>query len=97
MYYVYILANRPRGAIYIGMTSDLEKRMFEHKNNLVQGFTKKYHIHTLVYYESTEDRNAALLQEKKLKKWRRPWKNKLIEKTNPEWKDISKAWFKYTS
>jgi putative endonuclease len=87
-YYVYILASKRNGTLYTGMTSNLAKRVYEHKNDLVGGFTKKYNIHDLVYYETTDDRGSALTREKQLKKWRRSWKIALIEKQNPEWRDL---------
>jgi len=74
--------------LYIGMTSDLVGRVWQHKNNLVDGFTKKYNVHMLVHYETTQDVNAALVREKQLKKWRRSWKIALIEGTNPNWRDL---------
>ncbi len=86
--YVYILASKKRGTLYIGVTSDLVKRIFEHKNNFVEGFTQKYHVHQLVYYEVFEDINNAILREKQLKKWNRVWKFELIENFNPEWRDL---------
>ena len=87
-YYVYILASRKRGTLYIGVTGNLAKRIWEHKQNIVEGFTKKYSIHTLVYYESYPDILLAIEREKKLKKWNRAWKVELIEKANPLWKDL---------
>jgi len=87
-YYVYILASKRNGTLYIGFTSDLVKRVYEHKNNLVDGFTKKYGVHTLVYYETTGDVASAIMREKRLKKWKRRWKIELIEKENPEWRDL---------
>ena len=87
-YYVYIMASKQLGMLYIGVTSNLIKRVYEHKNNLVKGFTNKYHIHNLVYFEVTEDINNALSREKQLKKWNRAWKIELIEKNNPEWRDL---------
>ncbi len=87
-YYVYILASKRNGTLYIGVTSDLKKRIWEHKNNLVEGFTKKYKVHLLVYYESTNDVRSAITREKQLKKWNRKWKIGLIEKNNPQWKDL---------
>ena len=74
--------------LYIGVTSDLIKRVYEHKNDMVDGFTHKYHIHSLVYFEITEDINSAISREKQLKKWNRAWKIALIEKNNPEWRDL---------
>ena len=87
-YFVYIHAAGRNSTLYIGVTSALKKRVYEHKNNLVEGFTKKYHVHTLVYYEMTTDVESAIRREKQLKKWERKWKLKLIEKDNPEWKDL---------
>ncbi len=89
-YYVYILASKRNGTLYIGVTSDLLKRIYEHKNDLVDGFTKEYRVHRLVYYEETDDANSAILREKQMKKWNRQWKMELIEKFNPEWKDLYK-------
>ena len=83
-YAVYILASKKNGTLYIGVTSDLAKRVFEHKSDLVEGFTKKYQVHDLVYYEITEDLHSAISREKNLKNWKRKWKIKLIEKENPE-------------
>jgi len=88
MYYVYILASRKNGTLYIGMTSDLVKRIYQHKNDLVEGFTKKYGVHTLVYFEQTEDTHAATQREKQLKWWKRAWKIRLIEENNPDWNDL---------
>ena len=88
-YYVYILASKYNGTLYIGVTNDLERRIYEHKQNLVDGFTKKYKVHALVYYEDTGDIEVAIAREKKLKKWERLDKIKLIESTNPEWRDLS--------
>ena len=73
-YYVYILTNKKKGTLYIGITNDLERRVYEHKNNLIDGFTKKHNIKELVYYEITPDVNSAIAREKKLKKWNRKWK-----------------------
>lgn len=87
-YYVYILASKKNGTLYIGVTSDLIKRVFEHKNDLAEGFTKKYGVHQLVYFEQTSDVNSAITREKQMKKWRREWKIELIEEKNPEWKDL---------
>lgn len=87
-YYVYIFANKKHGTLYIGMTNDLKIRVCEHKNSLIDGFTKKYNIKTLVYYEQTTDVNSAIIREKRVKKWKRDWKINLIEKTNPRWKDL---------
>ena len=87
-YYVYILANKKNGILYIGVTNDLLKRVYEHKNNLVDGFTKKYKVHNLVYYEEAGNANSAITREKQMKKWNRQWKIELIEKDNSEWKDL---------
>ncbi len=87
-YYVYLLASKKNGTLYLGVTSNLIKRVYEHKNNLVSGFTQKYKIHNLVYYETTDDINSAITREKQLKKWKRAWKIELIEKNNPGWKDL---------
>ena len=87
-YYIYILASKRNGTLYIGVTNDLIKRVYKHKANLVEGFTKRYNVHNLVYYESTNDINAALEREKRLKTWQRAWKIQLIERFNPEWKDL---------
>lgn len=87
-YYVYILASKKDGVLYIGVTSDLIKRVYEHKQGFVSSFTKKYHVNKLVYYEVGQDTYAAITREKQLKKWRRSWKVELIEKMNPAWKDL---------
>ncbi|MDR4504070.1 MAG: GIY-YIG nuclease family protein [Candidatus Scalindua sp.] len=87
-YYVYILASKRNGTLYIGITNDLIRRVYEHKNNLVEGFTKKYRVHRLVHFESTLDVKAAIEREKCIKRWKRSWKIELIEEHNPEWKDL---------
>ena len=87
-YYVYILASKPNGTIYIGMTDDLIRRVTQHKQGLVPGFTKTYGVKMLVYYEQTELVLSAIAREKQLKKWKREWKIRLIESMNPEWKDL---------
>ena len=86
-YYVYILASKKNGTLYTGVTSDLVKRVYEHKNDLVEGFTKKYQVHSLVYFESFSDINEAIHREKCIKRWKRAWKIELMEKNNPNWKD----------
>jgi putative endonuclease len=91
-YYVYILANKPNGSLYIGVTSNLENHVYQHKNGLFDGFTKKYNIKTLVYFEETNSILSALQREKQLKKWNRLWKIRLIEETNPVWCDLSSDW-----
>jgi putative endonuclease len=88
-YYVYILASKRNGTLYIGVTNNLERRICEHKNNLVEGFTEKYNVHILVHYEETIDIHAALQREKQLKRWTRKWKIELIEKDNPDWRDLA--------
>ncbi len=87
-YYIYILASRKNGTLYIGVTNDLIKRVYEHKNNIVDGFTKKYNVHNLVYYEENNDIESAILREKRIKKWKRQWKINLVEKLNPNWDDL---------
>ncbi len=85
---VYILANRPRGTLYIGVTSDLVARIWQHKNDLVEGFSDKYEVHLLVYYELHETMLEAIKREKQLKKWNRDWKLELIEEFNESWADL---------
>jgi putative endonuclease len=85
---VYILASKKNGTVYIGVTSDLVKRLWEHKNKMVEGFTKRYSVHQLVWYELHESMASAIEREKRLKEWRRVWKLKLIESTNPDWQDL---------
>jgi putative endonuclease len=85
---VYILASKKNGTLYIGVTSDLAKRIWEHKNNLVEGFTKRYTVHNLVWYEMHDNMDAAIEREKNMKEWQRDWKIKLIEKDNPNWNDL---------
>jgi len=88
MYFVYILASRRNGTLYVGVTNNLVRRMFEHRNGCVDGFTRKYGVHRLVYYESTQDVLSAIHREKCLKRWKRKWKIQLIEKMNPDWRDL---------
>jgi len=88
-YYVYLLTNWNNKVIYVGITNDLERRIYEHKEKLVKGFTEKYNVNKLVYYEQTPDINAALNREKEIKKWRREKKNRLVVNTNPLWRDLS--------
>lgn len=85
---VYILASGRNGTLYIGVTSNLIKRVWEHKNGITGGFTEKYNVHDLVYYELIDDMVSAITREKQMKKWRRAWKIELIEKSNPAWKDL---------
>ncbi len=85
---VYILASKPNGTLYIGVTAKLVKRIWEHKNGFVEGFTKRYHVHNLVWYEVHETMESAIKREKALKEWQRAWKLRLIEERNPSWKDL---------
>jgi putative endonuclease len=85
---VHILASKPHGTLYIGVTSNLSKRVWEHKNDLVEGFVAKYQVHRLVYYEQHLDIVSAITREKQLKKWNRAWKIRLIESVNPTWRDL---------
>jgi putative endonuclease len=87
-YYVYILSSGFNGTLYIGVTSDLAGRVYEHKNNLAEGFTKQYQVHDLAYYECADNPEAAIAREKQLKKWNRLWKLDLINRSNPSWKDL---------
>ena len=91
-YYVYILTNWNDQVMYIGVTNDLERRLYEHKNHLVDGFTKKYHVDKLVYYEMTGGVRAAIAREKQLKGWTRAKKNALVRTLNPDWLDLSRDW-----
>ena len=86
--YVYILASKPQGTLYVGVTNDLIRRVGEHKQGIVPGFTRRYGVHKLVYWEAFDDYEAAILREKKLKRWRRDWKRMLIEENNPHWADL---------
>ena len=92
-YYVYIITNKPKGTLYIGITNDLQRRVNEHQNKLIEGFSKKYNLTVLVYFEAFNYIFDALNYEKKLKKWHRNWKINLIEKNNPEWNDLYKKYF----
>jgi putative endonuclease len=87
-YYTYILASKRNGTLYVGVTSDLIKRVYQHRKNLVDGFTSKYQVHRLVYYEQYRNVLSAIQREKRLKEWQRKWKLALIEKHNPEWRDF---------
>ena len=95
-YYIYILASKRNGTLYIGFTKDLDRRMFEHKFELQDGFTKKYGVHKLVYFEEHTCHDDAFIRERQMKKWKRSWKINLIEEHNPEWKDLAEDWFKDT-
>lgn len=86
--YVYLLASQKNGTLYTGVTSDLVKRVWQHKNNVVEGFSKKYHVHLLVWYEVHNEIESAITREKQIKEWKRVWKLELIEKTNPTWNDL---------
>lgn len=88
MPYVYILTNQYNNTLYIGVTNNLIRRIYEHKNNMVEGFSKKYKLHKLVYYEQIEDITTAISREKQLKRWHRDWKENLIKEKNPTWKDL---------
>jgi putative endonuclease len=88
-YFVYILTSERNGTLYIGVTSNLVKRVFEHKKGLLDGFTKKYNTKTLVYFEQTNNIVSAITREKQLKRWNRSWKIRLIEKNNSRWRDLS--------
>jgi len=87
-YYVYMLASRKHGTLYIGVTRDLIRRVYEHKTKVVRGFTAKYGVDRLVWYEIYDDPTNAITREKELKKWRRDWKIRLIEESNPDWADL---------
>ena len=93
MYYVYILTNKSNITLYVGVTDNLARRLFEHKSEQIDGFTKKYHIHKLVYFEEYSNVNDAIAREKQLKKWTRRKKNLLIEAKNPSWSDWGENWF----
>lgn len=90
MYYVYILTNKSNDVLYIGVTNNLSRRLREHKNEEIEGFTKRYHLHKLVFYEEFSNINDAIACEKKLKRWKRDKKNTLVESINPTWEDLSK-------
>ena len=87
-YYVYILASKRNGTLYVGVTNNLASRVYEHKNDLINGFTQRYGVHMLVHYEQCDSAESAIVREKQLKFWHRRWKIRLIEETNPEWKDL---------
>ena len=88
MYYVYLLTNKNNNVLYTGVTNDLGRRVYEHKNKLIEGFTKRYNVNKLVYFETTEDIKSAIAREKQIKGWTRIKKNCLIESVNPEWRDL---------
>ena len=85
---VYILASKPHGVLYVGVTSNLPQRIWQHKNDLAPGFTQRYGVHNLVWYEVHETMESAIIREKRIKDWRRAWKIELIEKDNPHWRDM---------
>ena len=87
-YYVYIMASKRNGTLYVGVTNDLIRRVYEHKTNVVEGFTEKYRVHKLVYWEQSDSVESALQREKQLKRWNRQWKIALIEKENSDWEDM---------
>ena len=91
-YYVYILTS-PTGTLYVGMTNDLKRRIYQHKQKLIDGFTQKYNITRLAYFEETTDVNAAIQREKEIKGWRRSKKISLVKSMNPTWKDLAEDWF----
>ena len=93
-YYVYIITNKYNTVFYVGMTDNLIRRIYEHKNKLIEGFSKKYNLFKLVYFEETNDVNEAIKREKQLKNWHRDWKLNLIKETNPNFKDLSIDWYK---
>ncbi len=92
-FYVYILANKPKGVLYIGLTNELERRLEEHKTKILKGFTQKYNVDKLVYFEEFDTYEEAFTRERRLKKWKRDWKIELIEKENSDWNDLSAEWF----
>ena len=87
-FYTYIMASKRNGTLYVGVTSDLVKRVYQHRNRLIEGFTKKYAVHTLVYFECLDSFEAAVRREKQVKAWKRQWKMRLIEENNPRWEDL---------
>lgn len=91
-YYVYLLTSQNNKVMYVGMTNNLERRIYEHQHHLLEGFTSKYKVSKLVYFEVTTDVLAAIVREKQIKKWRREKKNALVEAVNPEWLDLSLQW-----
>ena len=88
MYFVYLITNKRYGTLYVGVTRDLVKRIYEHRSKFVEGFTKRHDLKRLVWYEAHEDVTAAIAREKLIKKWHRDWKTNLIQAMNPEWKDL---------
>ena len=92
-YYLYIITNKKNGVLYIGVTNNLERRMFEHKNKLIKGFSSRYNLDKLVYLEVYQYVEDAIKREKNMKKWKREWKINFIVEANPDWGDLSKDWF----
>jgi putative endonuclease len=92
-YYIYLLTNKNDKVMYVGVTNNLERRLYEHKMKMVPGFTEKYNVNKLVYFEETDDVRSAIAREKEIKKWRREKKNNLVVAVNPEWMDLSEGWF----
>ncbi|KCZ55322.1 hypothetical protein HY29_12360 [Hyphomonas beringensis] len=90
-FYVYIMTNKPRGTLYCGQTDDINRRAWEHRNRLIKGFTYKYNCQMLVWYAGFDTREAAIDRERQIKNWTRAWKIDLVEKTNPEWRDLATA------
>lgn len=93
-YYVYIITNFTNSTLYVGVTNNLERRLYEHKNKLIDGFSKRYNLNKLVYYEETTSIETAIEREKQLKSWKRDKKETLIKNMNPTWKDLSEEWYK---
>ena len=92
-FYVYIISNKKNGTLYIGMTNDIERRIYEHKKGLIEGFSKQYHLTRMIHVEFFKYINDAIKREKQLKNWNREWKINLIEKENQKWEDLAKDWF----
>ena len=92
-FYVYILANTHNTTLYIGMTNNLKRRVYEHKTHLNKGFTYRYNVDKLVWYHVFPNAKSAILREKQLKKWNREWKERIINEMNPEWRDLSEGWY----
>lgn len=94
MFYVYILTNQSNKVLYTGITNDLERRLYEHQNKMVKGFTSKYNVNKLVYFDSTTEARSAIAREKQIKGWTRQKKLDLISELNPQWRDLSADWYK---
>jgi putative endonuclease len=91
-YYVYLITNWNNKVLYTGVTNNLERRIYQHRNKLIKGFTEKYNVSKLVYFEQSNDINSAIMREKEIKRWRREKKNTLVESINKKWEDLSKRW-----